>query len=625
MTTTSKWPSSLLASYAGRLVDAGPGRLEAVALQMGDSSVRQLLAQLASDGRASYAELAESFLTTGAPPPAVQPAPNRMCWMASLARVVALQHIHGSDIDLGLSIYRHLHACDHVATYGGVHAKLFADLLLTVGADREVQSLLATNALSGIDEQLLTADLRNPWRNGPLATDPASWARDFETAGHFCVDPPLAIGNGEAPFDRLRTKSEQAAISDALVSVIFPVHKPGESLRHAVSSISCQTWTDLEVIIVDDGSGPDYTDLLEDVARTDPRIRLVRRDQNRGAYAARNLGLSLARGCLVAFHDHDDWSHPRRIELQAGPLLADRAVMATHSRCARVSEALVFAHPGYHPIRHNASSLMIRRHEVVLGVGYFDEVRKSGDSEYHARIIAHFGRPAVENLRTEPVLAAVRRLDRSLSRSDFRAGWHHPDRVWYRDSYRHWHRRSGRPNLFLDAGPLRRPFPAPRSFEPGRPPAPTLDLIVLADWHVGGESTVGLLDWCKRQHEQGRRVGVAHLNSLAHTTTLRPPLVPEVVDLVHAGQVHYVDAHEPAKAQRMVVAHPSVLQFAADLSIAWTVEKVVLLEDVEKPVSSSPIGAFDAEYAGHLVRTAFGCEPEWTSFRGVIALGAQHP
>ena len=88
------------------------------------------------------------------------------------------------------------------------------------------------------------------------------------------------------------------------VSVIIPTCNRAHLIGRAVKSVLAQTYRDIEVIIVDDGS----TDNTEEVVKSfdDPRIRYVKLDVNKGAAAARNAGIRLARGGFVAFQDSDD-------------------------------------------------------------------------------------------------------------------------------------------------------------------------------------------------------------------------------------------------------------------------------------------------------------------------------
>jgi glycosyltransferase involved in cell wall biosynthesis len=88
-----------------------------------------------------------------------------------------------------------------------------------------------------------------------------------------------------------------------LISVIVPLFNKGAYLDRALDSIAAQTHTELEVVIVDDGSTDDGPDRVR--RRSDPRIRLVSQG-NAGPGAARNRGLTEIRGALVAFLDADD-------------------------------------------------------------------------------------------------------------------------------------------------------------------------------------------------------------------------------------------------------------------------------------------------------------------------------
>ncbi len=91
-----------------------------------------------------------------------------------------------------------------------------------------------------------------------------------------------------------------------LVSVIIPCYNAAAYLEQAVASVLGQTLADLELIVVDDGSRDAGPEILARLAQEDNRLRLLRQD-NRGPYPARNLGLRHARGKYVAFLDADDW------------------------------------------------------------------------------------------------------------------------------------------------------------------------------------------------------------------------------------------------------------------------------------------------------------------------------
>jgi glycosyltransferase involved in cell wall biosynthesis len=99
-----------------------------------------------------------------------------------------------------------------------------------------------------------------------------------------------------------------------LVSVIVPVFNRAHLVARSVGSLLAQSHRNLEVILVDDCS----TDGIEAAvaALGDPRVRLIRRERNGGAAAARNTGLAEARGDLIAFHDSDDICAFDKIERQ---------------------------------------------------------------------------------------------------------------------------------------------------------------------------------------------------------------------------------------------------------------------------------------------------------------------
>jgi glycosyltransferase involved in cell wall biosynthesis len=99
-----------------------------------------------------------------------------------------------------------------------------------------------------------------------------------------------------------------------LVSVLVPVYKVEKYLTSCINSILTQTFTDFELILIDDGS-PDRSGMIcDDFANRDKRIRVVHQE-NKTLPAVRNLGISMARGNFICFVDSDDLIHPRMLEL----------------------------------------------------------------------------------------------------------------------------------------------------------------------------------------------------------------------------------------------------------------------------------------------------------------------
>ena len=96
------------------------------------------------------------------------------------------------------------------------------------------------------------------------------------------------------------------------ISVIMPVYNTKEeSLREAIESILNQTYTDFELIIINDGSTNNSEDVIK--SYTDERIRYIKQD-NQGAAGSRNNGIKAAIGEYIAIMDSDDISYPNRLE-----------------------------------------------------------------------------------------------------------------------------------------------------------------------------------------------------------------------------------------------------------------------------------------------------------------------
>ena len=97
------------------------------------------------------------------------------------------------------------------------------------------------------------------------------------------------------------------------ISIIVPVYKTERFLSACISSILAQTFTDFELILVDDGSPDSCPALCDAAAAKDSRIRVIHQ-KNRGLSVARNAGLDAAEGEWIAFVDSDDMLLPQALE-----------------------------------------------------------------------------------------------------------------------------------------------------------------------------------------------------------------------------------------------------------------------------------------------------------------------
>lgn len=100
-----------------------------------------------------------------------------------------------------------------------------------------------------------------------------------------------------------------------LISIIIAVYNGTATISHCIQSVLCHEQKDMELIVVDDGSTDDTKHLVESIAATDCRIRVLSQP-NSGVSVARNAGLKTAKGQWILFMDADDWVDNRNfIEL----------------------------------------------------------------------------------------------------------------------------------------------------------------------------------------------------------------------------------------------------------------------------------------------------------------------
>ncbi|MGD2174237.1 MAG: glycosyltransferase family 2 protein [Candidatus Brocadiaceae bacterium] len=205
--------------------------------------------------------------------------------------------------------------------------------------------------------------------------------------------------------DTVRSREGKAA-SSPRVSVVIPAYNAEDYLQEALESVFAQTFTDYEVIVVDDASTDGTPEMLRGYEESG-RIRVLTHQRNRGLSASRNSGIRAARGEFVTFLDADDVWRPERLAYHMAVMERNPEIMFLSNSGWWFKEGEELRFP---PLPENpeltevswealalgaspfsASNALVRR-EVLDEVGLFDErLRAAEDRDMWLRIARRFG------------------------------------------------------------------------------------------------------------------------------------------------------------------------------------------------------------------------------------------
>lgn len=239
------------------------------------------------------------------------------------------------------------------------------------------------------------------------------------------------------------------------VSVVIPCLNGERYVAEAVESVLGQTYRDLELIVVDDGS-TDSTRRICESFLDDGRVRLVQHEENRGIAAARNAGVAASRGEYVAFLDQDDLWLPEKLGAQVVALDGEHdSVALVFSDVLMLDEKGAYlgrAQRGHLPrglnemsrrgafrafFLHNfipLISVLVRR-SCLDEVGGFDETIRGGTDDYElclrllSRFAVRYMEPplAIHRVHPENYSRDAERLLRDAPRTTERASLEHPE------------------------------------------------------------------------------------------------------------------------------------------------------------------------------------------------------
>ena len=487
-------------------------------------------------------------------------------------------------------------------TSGGFNRRLkwfrvFESFIPRVMPTRKAQKL--TESLNGMfmfarDYSLpldfLEVDIVNPFRGlaahnlTAASASPASseWLTRLNRvligkhAAPLSLDGETQTESLVAPFERLSAPlatqvSRFAALPrHPLVTIVVSTFEPNEHIFTSVRSALNQTYSNLEVLVVDDASPLHFDEILQQVAALDSRVRVLRQGINGGTYRIRNRALDEAKGELITFQDSDDWMHPQRIELQVAQLLGDETAVANISMSTRMTERLEGAESGRRlRIGICEPALMFWRERVRNQIGYFDTVRKGGDTEYRKRIERAFGTDTQMVLPFRTL--TIQRADNGgLTQGELGFRWIAEFRTQYRDSYLHWQSKLGKAVAWRLERTEERAFYAPRQSTMVGVEArasQSFNIVFAANYRDPANTAVAL-EKIETALAAGLSVGLLQINSL-YPLHLSRAIAGDVLNLLNAGKVQLVQPHFELQVGKVEILAPN-----AWLS-SWSAEKFI--------------------------------------------------
>jgi hypothetical protein len=367
----------------------------------------------------------------------------------------------------------------------------------------------------------------------------------------------------ETTYDKLTSIPGKQTETGPKVTVVIPAYNAENVIKTAIESILMQTWQNFELIVVDDCSRDNTRESISKYAEKDERVKLLLTPQNSGPYVARNIALKEATGDFVTINDSDDWSHPRKLEIQVRDLIENPAVIANTSEQARMLEDLGLYRrgtPGQY-IFTNMSSLMFRREPVMEKVGFWDEVRFAADSEYIKRIGLIFGKEKIVDLKTGP-LSFPRQTAGSLTGSSAFGynGFLMGARKEYAEVHREHHKDAN--SLFYPFPQKERPSPVPEPMWPEREKKHEgtrhFDIVIAGDFRMPEDKLQSTIQEIKFHEQFGLRTGLMQMAK--YDVKLPKEINLKIREQMNDSTVQMLVYGEKIACENLIIKNAAVLQ-----------------------------------------------------------------
>ena len=383
----------------------------------------------------------------------------------------------------------------------------------------------------------------------------------YDTIRKINKDQRLELTNIQKTSTKIARQFDQYKIS-----IIIPAYRAADLIHIALNSLLNQTLQNIEIIVVDDCSPDDTADVVEQFTKQDERIKLIRKQKNEGAYAARNTGLAYVTGDFVTVHDSDDWSHPQKLEQQLKALLHYPNAVGSISFLARTTKDVTPINAGSllgsKFLIMNSSSLLIRR-GVIEQLGGWDSVRVAGDSEFIWRIEKVYGKESIVRVAPNLPLSLALAAESSLTGT----GTTHVKTIMfglrrtYREAFEWWHGQAeSTEDLYLDPSQVNRKFPCPIPNQINQKENRVYHHVFIADF--SDESNIGRLVQVLKQIDEGEKQAIFHWPKYTGNPYQR--IADDVFAIVDQKQIDLLVPNEEIKANQIVCLTPSILDYPFD-------------------------------------------------------------
>lgn len=449
----------------------------------------------------------------------------------------------------------------------------------------------------------------------PSAEGRIAWIN--QVLRYYAIPPVTLLPDQGQPFyDRLTSADDLPAVTEGpKVTVLIAAYEAGDMLPTALRSLQEQTWKNLEILVLDDCSPtPGTCEVAERFAATDPRIRLIRMEENGGAYVARNRGLDEATGEFVTLHDADDWSHPLKIETQVRFMLGNAELIGCTTQQARATNDLIFWRLNSDGLllNLNTSSFMFRRKQVQKECGYWDDVRFGADTEMIKRITSVFGKNSIKKLFSGP-FSFQRISDSSIVGNPYFGieGFHFGVRFIYHEAYREFHKSSATAKLEAKTQSV---FATPNPMLRNRVNVSIerhFNVIIASDFRMAGGSTRSSIEeiLCHGKFS----ISQAHFHMFRYDFKTERSIYSVLSDNFDTGKMNVLGYGEKASCDLLILRYPPILEHRQRYipQINAREIKVILNQPPMSDYTPAGVVRYNLENCADNIRHYFGKDATW--------------